>query len=62
MKTKALVLAVVFFVVVLIGVCSFAVDKNKYGFYEPISNEAIFGTWVNTEYSCGPYMPQKVGN
>ena len=60
MKAKALVGGVVFFVAVLAGVCSFAVDKEKYGFYVPSPNEVIFGTWVNTKYDGGPYIPQKL--
>jgi hypothetical protein len=62
MKTKALVCGVVFFVVVLVGVCSFAVDKEEYGFYVPRTDEVIFGTWVNTEYSGQEQWPQKFIN
>ena len=57
MKTKALVWAVVFFIVVLVGVCSFADDKETYGFYRPKSTEEIYGTWINTV--SGGYFPEK---
>ena len=59
MKTKTLLYALAFLVVVLAGMGSFAADKNKYGFIEPSPYEENIGTWVNTEYSGGSYMPQK---
>jgi hypothetical protein len=42
MKTKALVCGVVFIIVVLTGVCSFADDKEQYGFYVPSRNEELY--------------------
>jgi hypothetical protein len=60
MKTKVLLYGVIFIVIVLVSVSSFAVEKNKYGFYEPSPNEVMFGTWVNTENSGGPGKPQKI--
>ena len=59
MKMKALVCGVVFIVVVFVGVCSFAAEKEKFGFYVPSPREVFFGTWVNKEYSGGSFMPQK---
>ena len=60
MKTKSFLIGVLFFVIVLSGTCSFAVDKNKYGFYEPSPYEVMFGIWLNTENSGGPGKPQKI--
>jgi hypothetical protein len=59
MKTKTLLVFLVFCVVVFVGVRSFAGDKEKFGFYLPSPDEVIFGTWVNTEYSGAAYWPQK---
>jgi hypothetical protein len=50
MKAKLLLCGVVFIVVVLAGVGSFANDKEKYGFYIPGEYEEIFGSWVNNEF------------
>ena len=60
MKMKELACVLVFLVVVLAGVYSFAVEKNKYGFYEPSPNEVMFGTWINTKNSGGAGKPQKI--
>ena len=51
MKTKTLVCVLVFLVVVLTIVGSYASDKEKYGFYVPNPKEELYGTWVNKEYS-----------
>lgn len=51
MKTRIWLSGVVFVVVFLVGMCSFPVEKNKYGFYEPSDYEEFYGTWVNTELS-----------
>jgi len=50
MKTKILLCGVVFIVVVLAGVCSFAVDKEKFGIFIPNRIEEFYGTWVNPKY------------
>jgi hypothetical protein len=50
MKVKALLCGVVFFIIFLVGVGSFANDKEKYGFYVPKRNEEIYGTWINPKY------------
>ena len=65
MKTSTLVYVLVFLLVVLAGVVSFAADKEKYGFYIPGEYEEIFGSWVNNEYANIPYprnsgYPQKL--
>jgi hypothetical protein len=41
---------------------SIASDKEKYGFYVPIHNEEIYGTWVNAEYSGALPFFQKAIN
>ena len=51
MKTKILMCGVVFFVLILTGVYSFADDKEKYGFYIPSWKEELYGTWINTDYT-----------
>ena len=62
MKRKTLVCGVVLFAVVLVGVCSFAADKEEYGFYMPSPHEETFGVWINTEYTGKPFWPQKIVN
>jgi hypothetical protein len=44
MKTKTLVCVLVFFVVVLTIVGSYASDKEKYGFYVPNTKKELYGT------------------
>ena len=61
MKSKMLVCVLIFIVVVLSSVRSFADDKEKYGFYVPKPNEEIYGTWVNKDYSSiVRRRPQKI--
>lgn len=59
MKTKIWLCGVIFLVIFLAGVCSFADDKEKFGFYVPKRNEEIYGTWVNKNYD-GISKDQKI--
>jgi beta-lactamase regulating signal transducer with metallopeptidase domain len=51
MKKKTIPYVMVFLVVALAGIGSFAADREKQGFYVPKPSEEIYGTWINKEYS-----------
>jgi hypothetical protein len=61
MKSKTLLFILIFLVVVLTSVGSFADDKEKFGFYVPKQNEEIYGIWVNKDYTTVQFRyPQKI--
>jgi hypothetical protein len=61
MKTIAAVCGMVFIIVVLAGVCGFADDKEKFGFYVPSPSEELYGIWVNMDYGkTKSDWPQKI--
>ena len=61
MKTKILILCVVFLVTIFLGVGSAAAEKKKFDFYVPTAKEEISGTWVNMDYGLRMF-PQKIVN
>jgi hypothetical protein len=62
MRAKFLAAGVVVLLATVVSAGSYAQSKKKLDFYVPSYDEEIWGTWVNTAHSGGPYFPQKVVN